>query len=65
MSFATKMRHLAVTTLVMAIFTAFIFYICYKLHLLLWLAGFYVLAFVVMIVEMRKADRECEKRDND
>ena len=64
MTFAKKARALAITMLIMTAITALIFFVCYKLHLLWWLLGFYVLSFAFMFIEMKNSDKEFEKREN-
>lgn len=64
MTFAKKARALAITMLIMMAITALIFFVCYKLHLLWWLLGFYVLSFAFMFIEMKNSDKEFEKREN-
>lgn len=57
MTFAKKARALAITMLIMTAITVLIFFVCYKLHLLWWLLGFYVLSFAFIFIEMKKSDR--------
>lgn len=64
MTFAKKARALAITMLIMTAITVLIFFVCYKLHLLWWLLGFYVLSFAFMFIEMKNSDKEFEKREN-
>lgn len=64
MTFAKKARALAITMLIMTAITVLIFFVCYKLHLLWWLLDFYVLSFAVMFIEMKKSDKEFERRKN-
>ena len=64
MTFAKKARALAITMLIMTAITVLIFFVCYKLHLLWWLLGFYVLSFAFIFIEMKKSDKEFERRKN-
>lgn len=64
MTFAKKARALAITMLIMTAITVLISIVCYKLHLLWWLLGFYVLSFAVMFIEMKKSDKEFKRRKN-
>ena len=64
MTFAKKVRALAITMLIMTAITVLIFFVCYKLHLLWWLLGFYVLSFAFMFIEMKKSDKEFKRRRN-
>lgn len=64
MTFAKKVRTLAITMLIMTAITVLIFFVCYKLHLLWWLLGFYVLSFAFMFIEMKKSDKEFKRRRN-
>lgn len=64
MTFAKKVRTLAITMLIMTAITVLIFFVCYKLHLLWWLLGFYVLSFAFIFIEMKKSDKEFKRRKN-
>lgn len=64
MTFAKKARALAITMLIMTAITALIFFVCYKLHLLWWLLGFYILSFAFIFFEMKNSDKEFEKRED-
>mgnify|MGYP001853814905 CR=1 FL=1 len=64
MTFAKKARALAITMLIMTAITVLIFFVCYRLHLLWWLLGFYVFSFAFMFIEMKKRDKEFERREN-
>ena len=64
MTFAKKARALAITMLIMTAITVLIFFVCYKLHLLWWLLGFYILSFAFIFFEMKKSNKKFEKREN-
>ena len=64
MTFAKKARTLAITMLIMTAITVLIFFVCYKLHLLWWLLGFYVLSFAFIFIEMKKSNKEFKRRKN-